>query len=152
QLKSEIGRWDAFADQAADRLVRGRLAGVPVVSIFVEGTDRGSFDALQQTVASSGATLVGTVTLTAKLALRSNDDVTALRVLADAAAASPADLRRIVAAQVAAAVATKTEAAPLAALTDKGFVRLQAQTSPPPVPAALAVDGARFVVVADSKA
>src|SRR5438270_6617022 len=124
QLKGDLSRWNQFSDQAGDRLVRSRLAGVPVVLIFVEGTDRGSFDTLQQTLVSAGATLPGTVVLTAKLALRSNDDVNALRTLADAASAKPPDLRRIVATEVAAALASKTDAAPLAALIDKGFVRL----------------------------
>lgn len=151
-LRGELDRWNQFTSQAGDRLVKDRLAGVPIIAIVVEGSDRGSFDALRQTVAAAGAALQGTVVLTAKLALRDNDDVTTLREVADAAAARPPDLRRIVASQVAAAVTVAANAEPLAALMDKGFVRLEGVPGGRAGAATLAVPGLRYIVVADGKA
>lgn len=149
ELRAELDRWNQFSSQAGDRLVANRLAGVPVVVVFVEGSDRASLDALRQALVAAGSALQGTVVLTTKLALRDEDDVAALREITDAAAARPPDLRRIVASQVAAAVTVPTSAGPLATLVDRGFARLEGN---PGGPAALAVPGARYVVVADGQA
>jgi hypothetical protein len=152
ELRAELNRWNQFTSQAGDRLVKDRLAGVPVIAIFVEGSDRGSFDALRQTVAAAGAVLQGTVVLTNKLALRDNDDIDTLRVLADAAAARPPDLRRIVASQVAAAVTAAANAEPLGALIDKGFARLEGVPGGRAGVATLVIPSLRYIVVADGKA
>jgi hypothetical protein len=152
QLRAELARWNQFADQAGNRLVRGRLTGVPVVVVFVEGSEQSSLDALRGALVAAGATLQGTLRLTAKLALRDNDDVTTLRALADAPSARPPDLRRIVAADVAAAVTSTAALPPLAALVDKGFARVEAAGGATIGPAGLATDGSRFVVVSDGSA
>jgi hypothetical protein len=152
QLRAQLGRWGQFTDQAGNRLVAARLSGVAVVPVFVEGSDRGSFDALRQALFDAGATVPATIVLTAKLALRSNDDIDALRTLTDAAEAKAPDLRRIVASEVTAALSAPADAGPLGNLVDKGFARLEAATGPSPAATAVAVDGARFVVYSDAKA
>jgi hypothetical protein len=152
QLRAVGEHWEQFAAQADDRLVKGRLAGVPVVVIFLEGSDRAPLDALRPSLTSAGATLLGTLWLTNKLALSNNDDVTGLRDIADAASARPPDLRRIVASQVASAL-TSTSALPsLSALIDRGFARAEGAGGASIGPAGLVTEGTRFVVVADGKA
>ncbi len=152
QLRRELARWNQFSAQAGDRLVEGRLAGTPVIVVFVEGSDRGALDALRQTLVAAGATLQGTLWLTSKLGLRDNNDVNTLRTVTDASSARPADLRRIVASQIAAGITTTTALAPLTALVDKGFARVEAAGGAAIGPAGLATDGARYVVVSDGKA
>ena len=151
-LRTELDRWNQFVSQAGERLLAGRLTGVPVVTIYVEGSERAPFDALRQALVAAGANVQGTVVLTAKLALRDSGDVDTLRQLTDAAEARPPDLRRIVASQVAAAVNSATAAGPLAALVDKGFVRLEGLTGGRDGIATLAVAGARFAIVSDGGA
>jgi hypothetical protein len=152
QLTAELARWNQFAQQAGDRLVKGRLAGVPLVVIAIDGAERGPIDSLRQTLVAAGGTLEGTLWLSTKLSLRSNDDVDALRQILNTPNARPADLRRIVASQVAAAVTDVSALAPLAALVDRGFARVEAPGGAAIGPAALLADGARFVVVSDGKA
>ncbi len=151
QLRTELGRWNQFADQAGDRLVQGRLAGASVVVLSVEGVDGDSINALRQTITNAGATLEGTLWLTAKLALTNNDDVNALRQVLNAPSARPPDLRRLVASDAAAAVTDSSALAPLAALIDAGFARVEAPGGAAIGPAGLLADGARFVVMSDVK-
>ncbi|HZN16056.1 MAG TPA: copper transporter [Acidimicrobiales bacterium] len=152
QLRAEVNRWNQFAGQTGDQLLAGRLSGVSVVVVVVEGSDKGSLDAMRQSLVAANATLQGTLWLNAKLALRDNDDVTALRTLTDAPTARPADLRRLVASQVAAALTSTTALAPLGALVDKGYARAEAPGGATVGPANLTTAAARFVVVADGKA
>jgi hypothetical protein len=152
ELQADLARWNQFAEQAGDRLVKGRLAGVPVVVIAVEGIERAPIDATRQTLIAAGATLQGTLWLGTKLGLRDNDDVVALRQVLNTPSAQPADLRRIVAAQVAAGVTDTTSLPPLAALVDRGFARVEAAGGAAIGAAGLVVDSARFVVVSDGKA
>jgi hypothetical protein len=152
QLRGELARWNQFVGQAGDRLVKGRLNGLPVVVVAVDGTDRPSLDALRQTLVSAGATLQGTLFLTGKLSLRDNGDLATLRRITDAASARPPDLRRIVASEVAAGLTSTAALAPLAALVENGFARVEAAGGATIGASGLATDGARYIVVSDSKA
>jgi hypothetical protein len=152
QLRSDLARWNQFAEQAGDRLVKGRLTGVPIVVVFVEGSDEGSLEALRRTIVAAGATLQGTLRLTTKLALRDNGDVATLRQITEAANIRPPDLRRIVASDVAAGLTATTGLPPLGALVDKGFGRVEAAGGAAIGPAGLFTTGARYVVVADGNA
>lgn len=152
QLRGELARWNQFADQAGERLIQGRLAGVSIVVVSVEGVDSDSINALRQTLADAGATLEGTLWLTTKLALRNNDDLNTLRQVLNVPAGRPPDLRRLVASQAAAAVTDSSALAPMAALIDRGFARVEAPGGAAIGPAGLLADGARFVVVSDAKA
>jgi hypothetical protein len=152
QLRADATRWNQFAAQAGDRLLKGRLTGVPVIVVMLEGSDKASLDAMRASLVAAGATLQGTLWLNAKLALRSNDDTTQLRELIDAASARPADLRRLVASSVAAALTSTAALPPLAALVDKGCARVEAAGGATIGPAGLATAGGRYVVVADGKA
>jgi len=151
-LRTELDRWNQFVGQAGDRLLANRLSGVPIVPIFVEGSDRGSFDGLRQSLVAAGAVVPGTVVLTSKLGLRDSGDVDTLRQLTDAAEARPPDLRRIVASQVAAAVTSPANAQPLIALVDKGFARVEGVAGGRDGIATLGVAGARYAVVSDGRA
>jgi hypothetical protein len=152
QLRAELDRWNGFANQADDRLVKGRLAGVPVVVVVTEGSAGDSVDASRRAIIAAGATLQGTLWLTAKLALRDAGDVTALREITNAASARPDDLRRLVASQVANGLTSTAQLAPLLALVDKGYARVEAAGGAAIGPAGLTTEGARYVVISDARA
>jgi hypothetical protein len=152
QLRAEVNRWNQFAEQADDRLVRGRLVNVGVVVVFAEGSDKASLDAARQAIVAAGATLQGTLWLTTKLALGNEGDVATLRALTGAPTARPGDLRRLVASEVAAGLTATAALPPLSALVDKGFGRVEAAGGANIGPANLATDASRFVVIADGKA
>jgi hypothetical protein len=148
RLRSDVSRWEKFADEAGDELVEGRLVGVDVVLVGVQGVDREPVDRLRQSLVSAGARLRGTVWLTGKLQLKEPGDVASL---SDAlvVAPGPADLvRRTLIERLAASWAAGADTSPLARLRDTGFVELETAEGP-----SVAVPpGTRFVVVAGDKA
>lgn len=152
RLRNDVGRWEKFADEAGDELVEGRLVGVDVVVVGVQGIDREPVDRLRQSIVAAGGRLRGTVWLTGKLQLEEPGDVAAL---SDAlvVAPGPADLvRRTLIERLAASWAAGDNTSPLAALRDGGFVEVEAVTGGSVDLATLAPAGARFVVVAGDKA
>jgi|SRR5687767_1969527 len=147
RLRSDVERWEKFADEAGDELVEGRLAGVDIVVVGVQGVDREPVDRLRQSIVAAGGRVRGTVWLTGKLQLKEPGDVASL---SDAlvVAPGPADLvRRTLVERLAASWAAGDETSPLARLRETGFVELEAfegDTLTPP--------GTRFVVVGGDKA
>ncbi|HEX2040749.1 MAG TPA: copper transporter [Acidimicrobiales bacterium] len=147
RLRNDVSRWERFADEAGDELVEGRLLGVDVVVVGVQGIDREPIDRLRQSIVAAGARLRGTVWLTGKLQLEEPADVASL---SDAlvVAPGPADLvRRTLIERLAGAWAAGESASPLARLRETGFAELEAVDE-----ATLAPSGTRFVVVAGDKA
>jgi hypothetical protein len=148
RLRGELDRWQTFADQAGDELVEGRLAGVDVVVVGVQGIDRGPVDRLRQSMAAAGARIRGTVWLTGKLRLEEPADVASLSDVL-VVAPGPADLvRRSLVERLAAAWATGA-AAPLPELVERGFAEVE-QPDPGVDVRLLASAGTRFVVVSDA--
>ena len=94
RLRSDVERWEKFADEAGDELVEGRLAGVDIVVVGVQGVDREPVDRLRQSIVAAGGRVRGTVWLTGKLQLKEPGDVASL---SDAlvVAPGPADLVRL---------------------------------------------------------
>lgn len=145
RLNQELGTWQKFADEAGDELVDGRLRGVDVVVVAVQGVDRQPVERLRQSIVAAGARLHGTVWFTSKLRLDQPASVTALsNVLV--VSPGPADLvRRSLVDRLATQWATGGTT-PLRALAQEGFVELE-------VPAGTNVDIAtlpatvRFVLV-----
>jgi hypothetical protein len=152
RLRSDVGRWEKFADEAGDELIENRLIGVDVVAVGVRGIDREPVDRLRQSMVAAGARLRGTVWLTGKLRLEEPADVAAL---GDALAVAPGpvdSMRRTLVERLAVSLAAGDSTAPLGALRDRGFVDLEAGTGGEVDPGAFAAPGARFVVVAGDQA
>lgn len=152
RLRSDVSRWEKFADEAGDELVESRLVGVDVVIVGVQGIDRDPVDRLRQSIVAAGARLRGTVWLTGKLQLEEPGDVAAL---SDdlVVAPGPADLvRRTLVERLAASWAAGGGTSPLAALQEGGFVELEAATGGSVDPTTLVAPGARFVVAGGDKA
>ena len=148
RLRSELDRWQAFADQAGDELVEGRLAGVDVVVVGVQGIDRGPLDRLRQSMTAAGARVRGTVWFTGKLRLEEPADVAALSDVL-VVAPGPADLVRGSVVERLAEAWAAGAPAPLPELRDRGFVEVEAD--PGVDVRTLASPGARFVVVSDAE-
>lgn len=136
QLRRELELRDQFAEQVGDRLLQGRLEGVPVVLFTVSGIDRTPVDALRGSLNAAGARIDATVTFTAKLALAEDDDVVELADLLESTATRPAPLRRHLFSALSTSWTTGTAHDFLLALQQAGFVEYQraeppAQVDPP---------------------
>lgn len=150
RLNNELGTWQKFADEAGDELVEGRLRGVDVVVVAVQGVDRQPVERMRQSIVSAGARLHGTVWFTSKLRLEQPASVSALSEVL-VVSPGPADLvRRSLIDRLATQWATGA-ATPLRALAQEGFVELE-------VPAGTDVDitvlpaNVRVVVIGGGKA
>jgi hypothetical protein len=148
RLRAELDRWQTFTEQSGDELVEGRLAGVDVVVIGVQGIDRGPLDRLRQSLAAAGARLRATVWLTGKLRLEEPADVAALSDVL-VVAPGPADLVRSSVVERLAAAWAGGAASPLPELVERGFAEIE-QADPAVDVRTLALPGTRFVLVSDA--
>jgi len=129
RLSNQLGTVQDFASQARDQLVLGRLKGVPVVVTAVAGVDRKHVDELRQALATSEATMAGTLWITAKMRLDNDADIRALAGALNAPVDRPDILRRQALSKLAEALAGSLDSTPnptLAALLAAGFVTYEA--------------------------
>ncbi len=150
KLTAELDRWSAFADQARDESVAGRLEGVPVLVFGVQGMDRRPVEDLRVSLASAGAVLRGTVWFTSKLALGNDEDAVALAELLDVAPRGGDPVRRSMINLLSAELAGQTATGLLAKLREAAFVEIEPAADGVD-PATVAVEGTRFVVASDDK-
>ena len=87
ELRTELESLHGFADEARDQLVLGRLRGVPVLVVAVQGVERRPVDAVRQALAAADAVPAGTLLFTNKLRLDNDAD---MRALASTVGANPA--------------------------------------------------------------
>jgi hypothetical protein len=92
-LDKELDDWKRFADGSQEQLLVGRLTDVPVLVLAVEGADRDVVDTTRAWLRSAGAVDQGAVWLTARLALRSDDDVARLGTVLQSRGSSAPVLR-----------------------------------------------------------
>lgn len=147
RLRAELGLWARFAQEAADEAVAGRLEGVPLLVVGVQGIDRAPVEALRQSLAAAGARLQGTVWFTSKAALAKTADTVAMADLLGLGARGPDVVRRALVAQVAAGMAAAEPGGVLAALRDAAFVEFEPPAGTPASLAGVPVPGTLFVVV-----
>lgn len=152
QLRQELGRWSAFADQARDEAVSGRLEGVPVLVLAVQGIDRKPVDDLRQTLAAAKATLQGTVWFTSKLRLDKEEDAAALADLLGVAPRGGDPVRRSMINLLVGELTAQTSNGLLAALRDAAFVEFEAPAGDPVDLTTVPAEGVRFVMVSDADA
>lgn len=151
-LLRQLGEWSTFTDQARDQAVAGRLDGVPVLVIGVQGIVRGPVEAFRQTLTAAKANVLGTVWFTSKVRLEKDEDAGTLADLLGVAPRGPDPVRR---AMVSLLVGDLTGQAPtglLSRLRDAAFVEFEAPGSAPVDLTALVSPETRFVVVSDGQA
>ena len=134
ELQATLERSRQFGDQAARRLVEGRLRDVPVVVVTAaEGPDDRTLE-LERALASAGATFAGRLTLTERWKLENPDDVTVLAEAAGVTSTRPDPVRRAAMAALAATLRGGTPGALLPALVEGGFLRYEGPGSPAELP------------------
>jgi hypothetical protein len=83
EARQALSHWEDFDGELPAELLAGRLADVPVLLVAIEGVDTEVTDRLARWFATAGAHDLGTLTLTAKLSLASDDDRRDLAELLD---------------------------------------------------------------------
>jgi hypothetical protein len=152
ELRRQLGDWATFTDQARDQAVAGRLDGVPVLVVGVQGIDRGPVEAFRQTLTAANANLLGTVWFTSKLRLEKDEDAVALADLLGVAPRSADVVRRNLVSLLVSELSGQTATALLARLRDAAFVEYEAPAGVPVDLATLPADSTRFVIVSDGRA
>lgn len=94
ELRAENSTWSRFSSEAGDRVVEGKLAGVTVLVVGVDGTPAEPVTRLVQTLRAAGAAVDGTLWFRAKWRLEEEQQARELAaVLAAPAETSTAELR-----------------------------------------------------------
>ena len=152
RLRTELGRWSSFAEQARDEAVAGRLEGVPVLVLGVQGIDRRPVDELRRSLTAAQASVQGTVWFTSKLRLEKPEDAAALADLLGVAPRAGDPVRRSLVSRLAAELAGQPAGALLSQLRDAAFIEFESPTGLAVDLGALPAEGTRFVVVSDAEA
>ena len=160
RLKGQVDQGQVFAESTRDQLLRGHLRGVPVMVVAIAGIDRGPVNNLRQALVGAQATMQGTIWFTSKMRLVSDADVRALATALDLPVDRPEVVRRQALAKVASARETAaSEASPLAALANAGFLTYEAPpagasttSSVPSGLASLHLANTRYLVVSGAGA
>ena len=134
ELRATLDRSRQFSDQAARRIVEGRLREVPVLVVTAaDGPDERTLE-LERALASSGATFAGRLTLTERWKLENEDDVTALAEAAGVTSTRPDPVRRAAMAALAATIGGGAPGELIPALVELGFLRYEGPGSPAELP------------------
>ena len=152
ELRGELGRWSDFAEQARDEAVAGRLEGVPVLVIGVQGIDRRPVDELRQALSAAKASLQGTVWFTSKLRLEKPEDAAALAEILGVETRGGDQVRRSLMGVLAAELAGQRSTGLLGLLSEGAFVELEAPSGVPRDVAVPPPPETRFVVASDAGA
>lgn len=145
QLNASLDRTRQFGDQAARRLVEGRLRDVPVLVLTVaEGPEERTVE-LERALASAGAVFGGRLTLTERWRLENGDDVTALAEIAGVTAVRPETVRQAAMDVLASAVREGKPGQAIPGLAAGGFLRYEGPASPAEIP----LPGTRVLAVTD---
>src|SRR5437879_1974837 len=139
-VNRQLSRWNAFAEQSKGQLLIGRLRGVPILVIGVEGVDRKPVDDLRRQLVSAGALDEGVAWLTPRLNLTDSRDSNALGSAVGSSSTTPDTLRRDALNALAGFLTGKVgQAGPgssptplLVTLRDAGFVDYEDPATQPP--------------------
>ncbi len=153
RLKTDLGRWTRFSDQATDVVVEGRLTGANVFVIGTTGVDRALVEGTRDTLTGAGASVDGLVWFTSKWGLTNDDDIRRLAGVLDAAPTTrPDDLRTAGIIGVATAWSTGDNSPLVASLLNAGFLDFDASSTSTVPLIELPRAGSLFVVVSGDKA
>src|SRR5437879_6267755 len=159
-LNRQLSRWNAFAEQSKGQLLIGRLRGVPVLVVGVEGVDRKPVDDLRRQLVSAGALDEGVAWLTSRLILTDSRDASMLGSAVGSPSTTPDALRRDALTALAGFLTGKVgQAGPgssptplLVALRDAGFVDYEDAATQPPGIDHVPLPGTRLVLVSGAGA
>lgn len=149
RLDNEISFLDRAVKQGEAEFVRGRLAGVPVLLITVEGSSPAALEALREAVVDAGAQLQGTLTFTERMRLDSDDHLDALATILATPPSRAETVRRATLQRLAQRATDPAAENLLPALRDSAFVSFEAPTGSALDLATLPVPETRFLVVSD---
>ena len=147
QLRARLDGYERFADDVDDSLVAGRLAGVPVMVVTVQGAE-GPVEELRRAMAAAGADVRATAVLRNKWALTHPDDAAELAALPGVGPQDDAPAVRDVALVRLAEAWADRDPTFAEALSDAGFLELRDE--PPVASGAAPTRPLRFVVVSDA--
>ena len=100
----ELAHWQEFDAELPAEVLAGRLADVPVLVVSIDGVETDVVARMHQWLASAGADDRGTITLTAKLAVATDDDRSDLASILDIGPARRETVQRAALAALAAAL------------------------------------------------
>ena len=144
-LDAQLGAWDDFVEQAGDRLIEGRLIGVPVVIVSFPGVDGEAVNRLEAALRSAGASVPAKVDFTSRFALGDEELTAELASLVAAGSTETDEVQAEAARRVAEAWAGRTRPELIPDLVAADFLEITGEgEAPPPV---IADSGARFLVI-----
>lgn len=141
----QLDSWDSFAEQAGDRLIEGRLAGVPVVMVSFAGVNGDVIGRLEASLGAAGASVPAQVMFTSRFALGDEEATAELATLVAAGSTEPSEVQAEAARRVAEAWAGRARPELVADLVAADFLEVTGE--PGAVPAVISETGARFLVV-----
>ena len=145
ELLARLERSQQFSNQAARRLVEGRLREVPVLVLTVAGGPEERTVELERALASSGAAFAGRLTLTERWKLESDDDLAALAEMAGVDSVRPDTVRRAAMEALAQAIRSGAPGELIPSMVERGFLRYEGPSSPAELPPA----GVRVLAVSE---
>ena len=145
ELLARLDRSRQFGDQAARRLVEGRLREVPVLVVTAAGGPEDRTVELERALASAGATFAGRLTLTERWRLENEEDAAALAEVAGVTSVRPEAVRRAAMNALATALRNGTPNELTPRLVERGFLRYEGPSSP----FEIAPPGVRVLAVSD---
>lgn len=148
-LDEELAAWDTFAEQAGDRLLAGRLAGVPVVLVTFAGVDGDVVGRLEAALRSAGANIPARALFTGRFALADESATSELASLVAAGSTDEDEVGAEAARRVAEAWAGRARPDLISDLIAADFLEVSVEGGGP----APAIEqlGARFVVVSSAE-
>ncbi|MDQ3574148.1 MAG: copper transporter [Actinomycetota bacterium] len=152
RLRGDLGRWTAFAEEASNESMEGRLTDVPVVVVSVQGTERAPVEALQASLVAAGARYQATLWLTSKWRLNKPEDTVALAGVLGATSQAPDAVRGTAMARVAASLGGAAAPALLGSLRDAAFLDAEAPAGDAAALAGVSSPETLFVVVSSAEA
>ncbi|MFP5317475.1 MAG: copper transporter [Acidimicrobiia bacterium] len=131
ELRTRLETMEGFASEARDQLVLGRLRGVPVLVVAVQGVDREPVEDVRDALATAQAVPAGTLLFTNKLRLDNEGDARALATAVGANPGAGSDaIRRQALTRVAAVLdGTASDGSLLPALAAAGFIGYEPPSS-----------------------
>lgn len=152
ELKAGLDEWNRYAEQAGNQLIAGQLAsatgGIPVFVVAIEGVERNEVTALETSLGVAGAAYQGTVWLTRKWALDTNEAADEMAAALEVGTnLLPETLRRAGIARLGRALLDGDPADLLVSLQAGGFIEHVSAEGGPPL-AAIPTEDAVVIAVA----
>lgn len=125
-LEAQLTVSEQFAAEGETRIIRGRLAAVPVLLVAAVGVDENVVAGVRTEMIAAGAALQGELRMAPRLALPDAADLTAAREALGAASEREGTIRFLLRQRVVDAVVKPTETPSLASLAIAGFLDYRA--------------------------